>query len=317
LYHYEGNTQRTNASTTIVPLNAWSHVVASVSAGTITFYINGQSSGTATWYGILGNNTTDFIGYHSENSGSFNYFDGYLSDVRYAKSVIYSSNFTPPTAPLSAVATTEFLLSGTNSAIYDNAMMNNLETVGNAQISTSVKKYGTGSIAFDGAGDYLVSNTASSDLYTFGTGDFTIEFWLYLNSTSTVQVFYDGRPASGEGLYPTIYTNSSGTLAYYTNSNNRITGSSLSANTWYHIAVSRSGSSTKMFVNGTQTGSTYTDSANYVNPTSRPMIGADGFNSGIPGGNPMNGYIDDLRVTKGYARYTATFTPPTTALKIR
>jgi hypothetical protein len=106
LYHYEGNAQRNNNSTAVAPLNAWSHIVASVSAGTITFYINGQSSGTGTWYGMAGDNTADYIGYHTENSGPQNYFDGYLSDVRYAKSIIYSSNFTPPTAPLSAVATT-------------------------------------------------------------------------------------------------------------------------------------------------------------------------------------------------------------------
>jgi hypothetical protein len=218
-----------------------------------------------------------------------------------------------PTAPLTAITNTQLLLNFTNGAIFDNAMMNDLETVGNAQISTSVKKYGTGSLAFDGTGDYLLSNPATTELYAFGTGDFTIEFWLYLNSTSSVQVFYDSRPASAQGLQPTIYINSSGTLFYYTNVANRITGSSLSTNTWYHIAVARSGTSTKMFVNGTQVGSTYTDSTNYVNPALRPIIGADGFNSGSPGGNATNGYIDDLRITKGYARYTANFTAPTAA----
>jgi len=67
-----------------------------------------------------------------------------------------------------------------------------------------------------------------------------------------------------------------------------------------------------MFLDGTQVGSTYTDSTVYVNGTSRPVIGAEGFNS--PPNDSINGYIDDLRITKGYARYTANFTPPTSAL---
>jgi hypothetical protein len=66
-----------------------------------------------------------------------------------------------------------------------------------------------------------------------------------------------------------------------------------------------------MFLNGTQVGSTYTDSTIYINGPGRPVIGAEGFNS--PPSDSINGYIDDLRITNGYARYTTTFTPPTSA----
>jgi len=297
-------------------LSSWNHyAVVRNGSGTnnTKMYRNGVQVAQATNNTDIQPTSQVVIGSGGDsNIASFG-LNGYLSNIRVVKgTAVYTSAFTPPTAPLTAISGTSLLTNFTNGAIFDNAMMNDLETVGNAQISTSVKKYGTGSLKFDGTGDYLVSNPANTNLYAFGTGDFTIEFWLYLNSTASFQVFYDSRTAAGEGLYPTIYT-SSGTLAYYTNSANRITGSSLSTNTWYHIAVSRSGSSTKMFVNGTQDGSTYTDSNNYINGALRPMIGADGFNSGTPGGNPMNGYIDDLRITNGYARYTATFTPPTAA----
>jgi len=297
---------------TAPPLNTWNHIAWVRSSGTFKIYVNGVGNAGVSFTTNL--NISATVTVNTNRTSGFYNLVGNISNLRLVKgTAVYTSNFTPSTAPLTVISGTSLLLPMTNGAIFDNAMMNDLETVGNAQISTSVVKYGTGSLAFDGSGDYLVSNAASSDLYAFGTGDFTVEFWLYLNSTSSVQVFYDSRPASAQGLQPTIYINSSGTLFYYTNVANRITGSSLSANTWYHIAVARSGTSTKMFVNGTQVGSTYTDSTNYVNPALRPMIGADGFNSGTPGGNPMNGYIDDLRVTKGYARYTTTFTPPTAA----
>jgi hypothetical protein len=312
LYHYEGNTQRTNASTTIVPLNAWSHVVASVSAGTITFYINGQSSGTATWYGILGNNTPDFIGYHSEGSGSFNYFDGYLSDVRYAKSVIYSSNFTPSIAPLSAVATTEFLLSGTNSAIYDNAMMNNLETVGNAQISTSVVKYGTGSLAFDGSGDRLIG--APTLLYDL-SGNFTIECWVYFNSVAgqyTGIVSY----ADLNGWFGWQLQKFGNQIAFEFISSNAAIGnvtssSTVSAGLWYHVAAVRNGSTITIYINGISQG-TSTTSASYSSASSFIRVGDDRTLA-----YPLNAYVDDLRITKGYARYTENFTPPTAAHKTK
>jgi hypothetical protein len=200
----------------------------------------------------------------------------------------------------------------TNGAIFDNAMINDLETAGNAQISTSVKKYGTGSLAFDGTGDYLVSNSPTTDLYAFGSGNFTIEFWLYLNSVSGYIVPYDGRASGANSTTPTIYLNSS-TLSYYANGADRITGSSLSTGQWYHIAVARSGTSTKLFINGTQSGSTYTDSITYTNTINRPIIGGDG---NAPNTNLVNGYIDDLRITKGYARYTSNFTAPTSAFPI-
>ena len=303
-------------SATFTSVNSWQHFAIVRNSGTTTIYLNGALfvAGSADTNNYLGNVLR--IGGLQAGAAARSHFLGYISNFRITNTAVYTTTFTPSTTPLTAISGTQFLCNMTNGAIFDNAMMNDLETVGNSQISTSVVKYGTGSMYFDGTSDYLVSNAASSNLYAFGTGDFTIEFWLYLNSMSGLQVFYDGRPASAEGLQPTIYTNSSGTLFYYT-TGNRITFNSLSTNTWYHIAVSRSGSSTKMFVNGTQVGSTYTDSTNYVNPASRPMIGADGYNSGSPGGNAMNGYLDDFRITKGYARYTANFTPPASAHKLK
>jgi len=197
----------------------------------------------------------------------------------------------------------------TNAGIIDNAMMNNLETVGDAKISTTQSKFGGSSMAFDGNGDSLFQ--PSNLNYGYGTGDFTIEFWLYLNATTLQSIVNNLTAASGASVAPHIYYANASGIRYYVNSADRITGSALSTGVWYHIAVSRSGSSTKMFINGTQTGSTYTDTNNYG--VSNPL-GVGDYAVPQTGTFTLNGYIDDLRITKGYARYTANFTPPTAAL---
>ena len=293
---------------TLVTLNQWTHLAATRSGSTWTLWKNGVSAGTAT-ASITINDAVTSVGVGAIGNGD-QPFTGYITDARIIKgTAVYTTTFTPPTAPLAAVSGTSLLMNYTNAGILDNAMMNDLETVGNAQISTSVKKYGTGSMYFDGTGDYLY--IPSSPNLAFGSGDFTIEFWLYLSALPLVSLFYsvyDNRPAS-QGAYPLIYVdNTTGTLKYWVNSADRITGSNLSTSTWYHIAISRSSGSTKMFLNGTQTGSTYTDSTVYLQ--SYLTIGANALNTSL---SNLNGYIDDLRITKGYARYTSNFTPPTAA----
>jgi hypothetical protein len=111
------------------------------------------------------------------------YFNGYISNARIIKgTAVYDptqTTLTVPTAPFTNITNTSLLTNFTNAGIFDNAMKNDLETVGNAQISTSVVKYGTGSMAFDGTGDYLhIRNTALSTV--FGTGK-----WLSCTNIST------------------------------------------------------------------------------------------------------------------------------------
>jgi hypothetical protein len=293
--------------------NRWFHVAYSRVSGTYAGWVNGVRQATGSF-------TTNIS--TAAKIGINNYIDaglqgrgttGYISDGRvtvgsspYSPS---STTITVPTAPLTAITGTVFLASMQNAGILDNGMMNDLQTVGNAQISTSVKKYGTGSLAFDGTGDYLLLQGGQN--FTFGTGDFTIEMWIYVVSGLNADiVYYDGRPTSTNGLYNIIYTNSTGKLVYSTNSADRITGTTtLSTGTWYHIALARSGTSTKLFLNGTQEASTYTDSNSYIVGANRPVIGCNGYTLGNA---PLNGYIDDLRISK-VARYTANFTAPTTA----
>jgi hypothetical protein len=181
--------------------------------------------------------------------------------------------------------------------------------VGNAQISTAVADpFGNSSkgvIAVDGTGDYL--DTGSNSAFGYGLNDFTIEFWIYRNASTALQGFLDQRTGIETVLAPTLYI-SSNSFFYFANGANRISGGTLAASQWVHIAVSRSGTATKLFANGVQVGSTFTDTLDYIDSPVR--IG--GANGGAgPGLASLNGYIDDLRITKGIARYTANFTPPT------
>jgi hypothetical protein len=296
-------------STIDIVYNQWNHIAVVRNSGVITLYINGVADGTYTTSATLnGTSGTNWIG-TAGDSVTTSYINGYLSNLRtVAGTAVYTANFTPPTAPLTAITNTSLLLNYTNAGIYDATSKNDLETVGNAQISTAQSKWGGSSMAFDGTGDYLLPNVATADLYAFGSGAFTIEFWIRFNVLSGFQMVYDSRPTGTDGAYPMIYANGSA-INYYVNAADRISSSALSTNTWYHVAVSRSGTSTKLFIDGTQSGSTYTDSTVYINPANRPIIGANGTNLG----SSVNGYIQDLRITKGYARYTANFTAPTAA----
>ena len=168
-------------------------------------------------------------------------------------------------------------------------------TTGSPTVSTS----GSGSLVFNGSAQYL--SYGGQTPFAFGTGDFTIEFWMYLNSF-TSPILVDWRAGGSNGAFPTLYM-SALSLRYLVNGTDAITSSSLSLSTWYHVTVCRTGTVTKMYINGTQAGSSYTDTTNYtVNGTS-PWIGA--------ATGSLNGNITNFRAVKGVCVYTGTFTPPT------
>ena len=111
-----------------------------------------------------------------------------------------------PTSPPTNIANTSLLLNFTNAGIFDQTAKNILETVGDAKVSTAQYKYGTGSIVFDGTGDYLV--TSSSVNNRLGSGDFTIEMWLYPSNTSSAYraiIASDAYTATTNGW--TVYQN--------------------------------------------------------------------------------------------------------------
>jgi hypothetical protein len=308
-FHNYSSTVPLLTSSSTLAIGQWYHVAVSRSGNTFRLFINGVLDVSATNSTSLdgGTNSPIYVGGGGGGGGS-QYFTGYLSSTRLVKgTAVYTATFTTPTAPLTAVSGTSLLLNYTNGGIIDNAMSNDLETVGGAAISTTQSKFGGSSMYFDGSGDYLIQKDTPN--LAFGTGDFTIEMWLYRNASGAQHDIISFNPTSTNGAYPALYISSGNVLFYYTQSANQITGPTINTGQWYHIALSRYSGSTRLFVDGSQVGSTYADTNSYLCGTNRPVIGSGGFTvSGT-----LNAYIDDLRITKGIARYVQNFTPPTQA----
>ena len=204
-----------------------------------------------------------------------------------------------------------------NSNVTDSSTNNHVVTVRGDIRSGTSSPYRSGgySTYFDGTGDYLETSSTSSDNFNFGTDDFTVE--CFIRNVSSPGQYFDILGTANNAGY--VGSNRGGwMLSYYTSQNLRFSyqynnawifensfANALNINTWYHIAVTRQGNQLKCFVDGNQVGSTITDSTN--------LISTEPFNVGRGYGGTIttNSYIQDVRITKGLARYTANFTPPT------
>ena len=288
-------------------LNTWYNVAVTRSSGTMRLFINGVLGTVTNGNGGLSGYALGQGGMSVGAMSTPYYLSGYLSDVRLVKgTALYTATYSVATIPLTAISGTSLLMNYTNAGMYDAAAKNNMLGTGTVQSSTTQAKWSPTSAYFNGSSSL---STPSNTVFGYDTDDFTIEFWVYLNALSDQTIVSNLSTAAS--VAPHIYYGNGVGLIYYTNSGARITGAALSTGVWYYIALARASGSTKMFINGTQTGSTYTDTNNYgsANP-----LGIGDYGTTLSGASRLNGYIQDLRVTKGVARYTTTFTPPTAAL---
>jgi hypothetical protein len=300
-----------NTFGTLIPF-AWQHIVVTRSGNSYVGFVNGIATTLAT-SSSAPNTGTNVLRIGDYSQSVIYPVIGYIANVRYVNgtAVYGTASFTNlPTTPLTAVTNTQLLLNFTNAGILDATGRNNLETVGNAQITTAVKKYGTGSLAFDGTGDYLLL-PASQDL-AMGTGDFTWECWIYATAASD-QPIYECRSTSVNTNGFTVTAFSSTVIRVYTTAVLVTATVSNYLNTWTHIAFTRSGSTNRLFINGSLE-STSTASDNFSNQVAA-VGGGRYLNDNIS--KFFTGFIDDLRITKGIARYTANFTPPASAHRLK
>jgi hypothetical protein len=293
--------------------NTWHHVAVTKSGSTVRGFFNGVLGLTINGFPatVFSSANASVLGVYASSA----YFNGYISNFRIVKgTAVYTSNFTPPTAPVTATANTSLLLNFTNAGIVDATAKNTFETVGAARVSTALSKFGGSSLYFDGSGDYL--KTPASQNFIFGSGNWTIELWVYLNATSRqgFAAFGDGAGSivpweigvGSAGKFRLLVQPVSASQIVIDGTTTPTTG------TWYHIAGVRNGSTATLYVNGISEASSSALSTTALNTVADAVvIGSYSY------GFELNGYIDDLRITKGFARYTANFTPPTATFKLR
>ena len=293
-----------------VRINTWNHIAFSRNNASSRLYLNGTQVNTTyadTNNYVVGTVSRPIIGVNAFDNSS-NPFLGNLLDLRLVKGTgLYAASFVPSATPLTAVTNTSLLLLGTNGAIYDNSVRNVMET-STASISTSVVKYGTGSIAFVGTG-YM--KYPPQPIFGFGTGDFTVEFWMYVTSTPATEYTIWESQTTGAFIVHKRGSSSGLSFAPYGGTERLIQAdASIPLNTWQFIAISRVSGTTSAYVNNTRTLSV-ADTNNYV-----PAATANPYTMGARNGGTlfMPGYIDDFRVTLGVGRYSGTtITVPTAA----
>jgi len=307
-------------SSITVKAGQWYHIAAvrsSTSTNGLNLYINGVNVGTTTASGSITGNATFAIGAQATGSAPT---IGYFSSLRIVNgTAVYTAAFTPPTAPVTAITNTSLLLNYTNAGIYDGKMGNVLETVGNAQVSTSPVKYGSGSIYFNGSSSYLRSQP-TTPLFAIGT-TYTIEGWFYRLSNTSAGTYTSALELIGTQPFGTTTTGflltfgTSGGLYFYDGANATVINYAnattlIPLNQWNHIAVVRAGGGSNnvtLFVNGIAVATGTSSSAQST--VQSYFIGGDTNNNGC-----FTGYMDDVRVTVGVARYFTNFTPPQQAL---
>jgi hypothetical protein len=305
------------AASNTAPQNTWTHLALVRQFGTgIYLYANGTliASDTTNASVAMEDKTYNHVIGYERFVGNGTYFDGLISDFKMdIGTAHYTGEFTPPTAPLSSTAA-DLHIKGTDASIIDKSQRANLKLIGGPTGSTTQAKFAnTKSIDFGDESQTYVMEVSSGAGYT---GEFTIEFWMYnTNVTSTWQTLISNSYVSGSEYFRLYKNTGSGAFALYHNSvSAKLTGiGTIANNTWTHVAIVRDSSNDiTVYQDGVSIGS-YNNNQIFGTASSPVNVGKGGI--GDTTNYPMSGYIQDLRITDGLARYTANFTPPTASLE--
>jgi hypothetical protein len=323
---YAQGSAATLTDPTSFPINQWVHCVACRSGSTLSIFVNGLRQATTTTSATVGTGgAMVFAGQAIVNESARQLQNGYISNARVLKGAsAYDatlSTLTVPTAPVTAIANTSLLLNMTNAGIYDAAAQNVITTVGDAQVSTTITaQWPPTSIRFDpttgAATDSLTMPLTPATTIT--SGNFTIEFWLNPSTVASASQAIvgtrenDGVATINWGIF--LQSNRLAFQAYSTTGVNMGTLShqtTLSAGTWYYCALTRNGSTFTLYINSVPSTSTLTSALTIVQSGTTLYVGKFAAATSI---GAFNGYIQDLRITKGVVR---TITTPTAAFPTR
>jgi len=295
-------------SSSAFPLSQWVHVAVVRSGSTITLYENGVSKGSASISGsVISNSVPVVVGATSLTISGSVRLNGFLSNLRILKgTALYTSNFTPPTKPLTAVTNTK-LLTCQGNTIADASSSAHTITA-NGDISLTKEPFaGAGAVDFGGSADGLYTPNI-----TLGSNDWTLEFWIYLTSTGTARGLYSYFLGNTPDRQISYSIDSSNQFGWQHRLNDgtypSAAGSTaLSAHTWYHVAAVRVNDDYYTYINGVQDSS-------YTSAPAGHTYYADGVPHYIgynrTGTSDFDGLLSNVRFVNGTALYTSNFTPP-------
>lgn len=301
-------------SDTAINRNAWSHVAYVNSSNTVKLYINGvEQSGSFSQTTFGRGTTVEFFRYAGFAASQA--FIGHVSDFSLVRGTAkYTANFTPPTAPVGNTNASLYLPFD-NAGVFDKTgnitFIEPTEAAQGAPLTdTAITKYASSSLNFGTVSEDKLYELAGTP--ALGTGPFTIELWVYpTNVTGTWQSVVT-RGYAGGGSFRLYKTATTPGFSWYQGTSQIInSGSVLSNNTWYHVAVCRDASNdVRMFVDGVQVGATPNSTYNYsMTDGSNPVnVGAGG--RGEASTYPFAGNIEGLQILVGTAKYTSNFTVP-------
>lgn len=281
--------------------NTWYHIALVRSSTTDTVYIDGIAVDSGYLGSIL--QTNALIGFFVVESRDY-YFRGNIADLKVSNTALYTSAFTPPTAPVGNTNASLYLPFD-NAGIFDKTGNHTLILAGDASTSTAQTKFADTAMYFDGTGDFIEIpySELNPNSELFQTDTYTLETWVLQTTAQTGSggAIFDTRFNTVNGAQLRVNTN--GTLIYYyTQGASITTTATLSNNFWHHIAVVNNAGTCTLYLDGLSAG---TVSMGTARGSTAPLrIGGDN--------NTVNyaGYIENFQILKGVAKYTSNFTVP-------